>query len=218
MFVVPAIDAPNLAGARDLGFLTPAGADGAADLSGLRQAVASGAVRAVYVLDPGPDGSLGDVSWLAEARRAGTIALLAVQGILMTDLVRAADFVLPGAASFEKDACYTNDRGFVQAASQVVAPPGDAMADWQILVNAAVTLGVAVAYGSPAQVRADVAAAAPGKAGYADFARVTFRRPVAVRTPLKASNPSERLKWDALFKSRPGSKPPCGPDPTPTHE
>jgi predicted molibdopterin-dependent oxidoreductase YjgC len=172
----------------------------------------------VYVLDPGPDGSLGDVSWLAEARRAGTITLLAVQGILMTDLARAADVVLPGAASLEKDACYTNDQGIVQAASQVVAPPGDAMVDWQILVNVAVTLGVAVACGSAAQARADVAAAAPGKAGYADLARVTFRRPVAVRAPLEASNPSERLKWDSLFKSRPGSKPPRGPDPAPTHE
>jgi len=217
-FVVPAIDAPNLAGARDLGFLTPAGADGAADLSGLRQAVESGAVRAVYVLDPGPAGSLGDVPWLAEARRAGTITTLAVQGILMTDLARAADFVLPGAACLEKDACYTNDKGIVQAASQAVAPPGDAMADWQILVNVAVTLGAAVTCGSPAQARADVAAAAGGKAGYADLARVTIRRPVAVRAPLEASNPSERLKWDSLFKSRPGSNPPRGPDPAPTHE
>jgi NADH-quinone oxidoreductase subunit G len=217
-FVVPVIDAPNLAGARDLGFLTPAGADDAADLSGLRQAVESGAVRAVYVLDPGPAGSLGDVSWLVDARRAGTITLLAVQGILLTDLARAADFVLPGAAALEKDACYTNDKGIVQAASQVVAPPGDAMVDWQILVNVAVTLGVAVSYGSAALVRADIAAAAPGTTGYADLAGVTFRRPAAVRAPLKASNPSERLKWDSMFKSRPGSKPPRGPDPVPTHE
>jgi NADH-quinone oxidoreductase subunit G len=217
-FVVPTIDGPNLAGARDLGFLTPVAADGAADLSGLRQAVESGAVRAVYVLDPGPAESLGDVSWLAEARRAGTVKLLAVQGILMTDLARAADFVLPGAAYLEKDACYRNDKGIVQAASQVVPPPGDAMVDWRILVNVAVTLGVAVTYASAAQVRADIAAAAPGNTGYADLARVTFRRPVAVRAPLEASNPSERLKWDALFKSRPGSKPPRGPDPASTHE
>jgi NADH-quinone oxidoreductase subunit G len=217
-FVVPAIDAPNLAGARDLGFQTPAGADGSADLSGLRQAVESGAVRAVYVLDPGPAGSLGDLSWLVEARRAGTIKALAVQGILMTDLARAADFVLPGAASFEKDACYTNDKGIVQAASQVVAPPGDAMADWQILGNVAVTLGVAVAYATAAQVRADLAATVAGKAGYAGLASVTFRRPVAVRAPLKASNPSERLKWDSMFKSRPGSKAPLGPDAEPTPE
>ncbi len=53
-FVVPAIDAPNLAGARDLGFQTPEDAGGAADLSGLRQAVESGAVQAVYVRRPRP--------------------------------------------------------------------------------------------------------------------------------------------------------------------
>jgi predicted molibdopterin-dependent oxidoreductase YjgC len=136
----------------------------------------------------------------------------------MTDLARAADFVLPGAAYLEKDVCYTNDKGIVQAASRVVAPPGDAMVDWEILVSVAVTLGVAVAYASAAHVRADVAAVAQGKVGYADLASVTFQRPVVVRAPLKASNPSERLKWDSMFKSRPGSKPPRGPDPAPTHD
>jgi NADH-quinone oxidoreductase subunit G len=201
-FVVPAIDAPNLAGARDLGFQTPVGADGAADLTLLRQAVESGAVLAVYVLDPGPAGSIGDLTWLVEARRAGKVGLLAVQGVQMTALASAADFVLPGAACLEKDACYTNDKGIVQAAGHAVAPPGDAMEDWQILVNVGVTLGVAVSYASSAQVRADIAAAVQSKAGYADIARIVFGRPVVVRAPLQASNPSERLKWDTLFKDR----------------
>ncbi len=201
-FVVPAADAPNLAGARDLGFQTREGAGGAADLSGLRQAVESGAVQAVYVLDPGPPGSIGDVSWLVEARRDGKVGLLAVQGLQMTDLARAADFILPGAAYLEKDACYTNDKGFVQAASRAVAPPGDAMEDWQILVNVGVTLGVPVTYDSSAAVRADIAAAVQGKAGYAGVAGMTFGRPVVVRAPLQASNPSERLKWNTHFKDR----------------
>jgi NADH dehydrogenase/NADH:ubiquinone oxidoreductase subunit G len=201
-FVVPAIDAPNLAGARDLGFRTPEGADQSADLSGLRQAVESGAVQAVYAIDPGPSGSIGDVSWLVEARRAGKVRVLAVQGVQMTDLARAADFVLPGATFLEKDACYTNDQGIVQAAGQAVTPPGDAMEDWQVLVNVGVTLGVAVTYGSSAEVRADIAAVVRGKAGYADIAGIRFGRPVVVRAPLQASNPSERLKWDAVFKNR----------------
>jgi len=217
-FVVPPVDAPNLAGARDLGFQVPAGAGGAADLSVLRQAVESGAVRAVYVFDSGPDGSLGDVSWLAETRRAGTIKFLAVQGIQMTDLARTADFVLPGAAYLEKDACYTNDKGIVQGASRVVAPPGDAMEDWQILVNVAVTMGLPVSYASAAQVRAEIAAAAEGKAAYAAVAQMTFRCPTAARAPLQASNPSERLKWDSLFKSRSMSERAGTPDSAPTSE
>ena len=58
-FRVPAVDAPNVRGARDLGLV--AGAGEQADLSALREAVERGHVAALYVVDPGPEGSLGDV-------------------------------------------------------------------------------------------------------------------------------------------------------------
>src|SRR5574338_1607392 len=124
-FPVPPIDAPNVNGARDLG-LVAAGAQ-APDLSSLRSAVESGSVRVVYVLDPGPDKTLGDVQWLIDARRSGRLPLLIVQGVLMNELAEVADFILPGATYLEKDATYTNGAGRVQAASQVTLPPGDAM-------------------------------------------------------------------------------------------
>jgi NADH-quinone oxidoreductase subunit G len=217
-FVVPALDAPNLTGVRDLGLQAVATDNGGADLSALRQAIDRGEVRAVYVLDPGPAGSIGDVSWLIEARRAGTIEILAVQGILLTDLARAADFVLPGASYLEKDACYTNDKGMVQAAARAVAPPGDAMEDSRILVNVAVTLGIALTYVDPAQIRAEIAAALPDRAGYSDIARIGFARPVAARTSLQTSNPSERWKWDTMFKDLPPVKFKNGTDPTSKQE
>jgi NADH-quinone oxidoreductase subunit G len=205
-FTVPRVDAPNLNGVRDLGLRATACEDGSADLSGLRDAIGKGQVSAVYVFDPGPAGSIGDVSWLIEARKSGAIKVLAVQGILLTDLARAADFVLPGASYLEKDACYTNDKGLVQAAAQAVTPPGDAMEDWRILVNLAVSLGVGLTCTSSANIRADIAAGMADRPGYADIARVAFARPVVARTSLQTSNPSERRKWDALFKDQPPVK------------
>jgi NADH-quinone oxidoreductase subunit G len=202
-FTVPAVDAPNLDGARDLGLAVVGDASGAADLSALRTEVEGGGVPAVYVLDPGPAGSVGDVSWLIDARRTGRIKLLVVQAILMSPLAQAADFVLPGASYLEKDATYTNDQGRVQAAARAVAPPGDAMEDWQILVHVAVTLGVALTYTGPAAIRAEIAAAMPEKAGYAAIGRLEFARPRVAGTWLQTSNPSERLKWEALFKDQP---------------
>jgi anaerobic selenocysteine-containing dehydrogenase len=92
-------------------------------------------VKALYIIDPGPDGSLGDVSWIIAARQNGTLPLMIVQAVLLTPLAEAADFVLPGAAYVEKDAIYTNETGHVQASSSASAPPGDALEDWQILVN-----------------------------------------------------------------------------------
>ena len=123
----------------------------AADLSELRTAVDAGRVSALYVFDPGPDGSIGDTQWIVDARKRGTLPLLIVQGVLATDLARAADFVLPGASYVEKEASYTNDQGRLQGASRVIAPPGEAMEDWQILVNVGVALGVAFDYTSAAE-------------------------------------------------------------------
>jgi NADH dehydrogenase/NADH:ubiquinone oxidoreductase subunit G len=132
-FRVPTIDAPNVNGAKDLGLSVVATADGDADLSALRTAIDQDRVAVLYVVDPGPDGSLGDVSWLAEARKSGRVPVIIYQGVLQTELAKIADVVLPGAAWVEKDATYTNDQGMVQAASKAINAPGESVEDWQIL-------------------------------------------------------------------------------------
>jgi predicted molibdopterin-dependent oxidoreductase YjgC len=204
-FPVPPVDAPNLNGARDLGLVAAGGTQ--PDLASLRASVKSGAAKAVYVLDPGPEGNMGDVQWLIEARRNGRLPLLIVQGPLMSTLAEAADIILPGAAWVEKDATYTNGTGRVQAASQAVLPPGDAMEDWQILVNVAVSLGITPPnYTASAHVRADVAAALKGNAAYDGLTTLEFSRPVSARTWLQTSNPSERWKWDFMFQDLPPVK------------
>ena len=198
-FKIPATDAPNVNGARALGYDVGAGNDGLPDLKALRTAVEGGRVKALYVLSPGPDGSLGDVEWIAAARRSGSLPLLIVQGVVMSDLVSAADIVLPGAAYLEKDATYTNETGHVQAASRAAAPPGEALEDWQILVNVARSLGLTLAYTSADDVRRAIAAAMPGTP-YASIDKLTFTRVVPARNWLQASNPSERWKWDFMYQ------------------
>src|SRR3954465_1734207 len=59
-FRVPPVDAPNVNGARDMGFPITAGSDARADLSAFRQQVERGGVKAILVFDPGPAGSIGD--------------------------------------------------------------------------------------------------------------------------------------------------------------
>ena len=204
-FKVPVTDAPNVNGARDLGYDVGRGNDGPADLSELRKAVEGGRVKALYVIDAGPAGTLGDVAWVAEARRTGVLPILIVQGVLATDLTAVADIVLPGAAYVEKDAIYTNDQGRVQAASRAIAPPGEALEDWQILVTIGQSLGLTLPYKDANDVREALAAATPGTA-YAEAARLVFTRPVSARNWLQASNPSERWKWDFLFQDLPPVK------------
>lgn len=205
-FKIPVADAPNVNGARDLGLPVGGGNDGEPDVAALRQAVERGEVRVLYVFDPGPEGSIGDLSWVIEARGRGALPLLVVHGVLMTDLAAAADFVLPGASWLEKDASYTNDQGRLQGATRVIPPPGDAVEDWQIFVNLGLALGVRLDYASAARVRADIAAAMGDHPTYSAMTRLAFARPMSARHWLQASNPSERWKWDFLFQDLPPVK------------
>jgi predicted molibdopterin-dependent oxidoreductase YjgC len=202
-FTVPAVDAPNVAGARAFGFVPIGPADAAPDVSALRSAIEAGQVSALYVFDPGRDGTIGDTSWIVAARESGRLPLLIVQGVLLTELARAADFVLPGASSVEKEASYTNDQGRLQGTARAMAPPGDAMDDWQILVSLGQALGVPLDYGDPAQIRRAIAERVLELAGIQDL---SFSRAVSAQHWLQSSNPSERWKWDFMFQDLPPVK------------
>jgi NADH-quinone oxidoreductase subunit G len=207
-FKVPAVDAPNVNGARMFG-LVP-GEVGtqqtAPDVSALRAAAEAGLVSALYVFDPGPAGSIGDTTWIVSLRASGKVPLLVVQGIVATDLTRAADFVLPGASYVEKEASYTNEQGRLQGTSRAIPAPGDARDDWQILVHLSEALGVPLAYASPAAVRADIVTRFGGVKGFEGLTELAFSRPVPARHWLQASNPSERWKWDFMFQDLPPVK------------
>jgi NADH-quinone oxidoreductase subunit G len=204
-FKVPPVDAPNVNGARLFGLVRGQSGDqvGEADLSALKERVAAGKVSALFVFDPGPEGSIGAVDWILAARERGTLPLLIVQGVLLTALASAADFVLPGASFVEKEASYTNGKGRLQGTAQALPLPGDAMEDWQILVNLGVALGVPFDYATASHVRGDIAAHYAGLEGITSLA---FNRPVSARHWLQASNPSERWKWDFMFQDLPPVK------------
>jgi NADH-quinone oxidoreductase subunit G len=205
-FKIPPIDAPNVRGARDLGFPVAATTTGDADLSAFRQDVEGGRVKALYVFDPGPAGSIGDVSWIIAARKSGKLPFLLVHGVLLTDLAKAADVVLPGASWVEKDASYVNKDGRLQAAARAIPPPGESQEDWKIFTDVGLALGAAVSYTNSGEIRAELASAMAGNPAYAALTTLAFARPVSARTWLQASNPSERWKWDFMFQDLPPVK------------
>jgi NADH-quinone oxidoreductase subunit G len=207
-FKVPAVDAPNVNGARMFGLLPGAVGDETRepDLSAVRRAVEAGSVAALYVFDPGPEGSIGDTRWIVEARKSGAIGLLVVQGVLMTELARAADFVLPGASYVEKEASYTNQQGRLQGTSRAIPLPGEAREDWEILVNLGRALGVPFTYQSAADIRADIVSRFATVPGLQGVTTLSFNKPLEARHWLQASNPSERWKWDFMYQDLPPVK------------
>ena len=205
-FKIPPIDAPNVLGAEDLGFPVRRTQSGEADIQSFAREVGAGRLTALYVFDPGPAGSIGDVSWILNAKRAGKLPLLIVQGTLMSELANAADIVLPGATWVEKDATYVNSQGRLQAAARVIPAPVDAQEDWQVLVNIGLALGASVAYTDSGQIRSELATALRGNERYAALAKIEFAKAVPARSWLQSSNPSERWKWDLMFQDLPPVK------------
>ena len=108
----------------------------------------------------------------------------------------------------EKEASYTNDQGRLQGTSRAIPPPGEAMEDWQILVNLGAALGVPFDYTSagarPRRHRRAVRRRSPGCDGLDDARRSA--RPCRRAHWLQASNPSERWKWDFMFQDLPPVK------------
>ncbi len=200
-FRVSAVDAPNVQGAQAFGL-----AQAEPDISDLRRALDEGQIAVLYVLDNGPDGSLGDTAWVAEARKAGRLGVLIYQGVQATEIAKAADVVLPGAAWVEKDATYMNEQGRLQAASKVMNPPGESVEDWQVLTGVASALGLPLSYTTSQDVRRAMAAAMANTPGFEQLASQTFKRPLPLKHWLQASNPMERWKWNAMFQDLPPVK------------
>jgi NADH-quinone oxidoreductase subunit G len=203
-FKVPVLDAPNVNGARDLNLNVPADDATAPNLTGLRSAVEDGQVACLYVFDPGPPGSLGDTSWIVSGRESGRLPMLIVQGVFQSELTAAADVVLAGSTAFEKDGSFTNDQGRVQGAAAVITPPGDAQDDCLILANFGMLFGVTASTADRA--RTEIATELLHLGNYGALQQMMFKRPIAVRTWLQMSNPSERWKWDFLFQDLPPVK------------
>ena len=55
-------------------------------------------------------------------------------GMVLVGSVRHADVILPAAAHAEKAGTYTNTNRQVQMARPVIDPPGEARADWAVVV------------------------------------------------------------------------------------
>ena len=71
------------------------------------------------------------------------IEFLVLQDIFLNETARYADVILPAAAFAEKDGTFTNSERRVQRVRKAVEPPGQARADWEILLELARRCGAA---------------------------------------------------------------------------
>jgi NADH-quinone oxidoreductase subunit G len=152
---------PNSAGVKDMGI--PSGQESVEELI---RAILNGDVKVLY--SAGEDlfnfATADQHARLKEAL-AG-LELLVAEDYKLTETVRLAHVILPGASPYEREGTYTNDRGRVQRVRQAIPPPGTAKPDWEILS----LIGEAIeaesfGFGKPSEIMDEIAGHVPSYNG-----------------------------------------------------
>ncbi|HSE83001.1 MAG TPA: molybdopterin-dependent oxidoreductase, partial [Thermodesulfobacteriota bacterium] len=94
------------------------------------------------------------------------VPFLAVQDFKLTETVKLARMILPGATPYEKDGTFTNDEGRVQRVKKAISPPGSAKPDWEILSLLGKNFQKeSFTYTNPSQIMLEVAEKIPAYKG-----------------------------------------------------
>ena len=120
-------------------------------------------VRGMYVM--GEDIVVSEPDARSLEARMDQLDFVVVQDIFMNETCKWADVVLPAACFAEKEGVFTNSERRVQRVRKAVEAPGQARADWRILVDLANAAGGDWRYEDPAEVYAEMAALSPKFAG-----------------------------------------------------
>jgi predicted molibdopterin-dependent oxidoreductase YjgC len=104
------------------------------------EAAVAGKIRALWIIGTNPLVSFPNIDVLKHA--LGNLDFLVVQdGFHPTPTTELADLVLPAAIWGEKEGTYTNSERRVSKVNAAVAPPGEALADFDIFLALAELLG-----------------------------------------------------------------------------
>ncbi len=98
-----------------------------------------GSLSSLLVMGEDPVSAFPDGSRVMDALKL--LDFLVVQDIALTETAKMAHVVLPAASWPEKEGTFTNAEGITQRVSKIVDAPGQALPDWQILRNLALSMG-----------------------------------------------------------------------------
>ncbi len=133
------------------------------------EAAAGGELHGMLVLGENP--VISDANQALVRQALGKLEFLAVIDIFLTETAQLADLVLPAACYAERDGTFTSTERRVQRGRKVIEPPGDARADWQILVALLHRCGLKNDYTAPAEIMHEIASLTPSYGGI-DYSRL----------------------------------------------
>ena len=120
-------------------------------------------MRGFFVM--GEDIALSEPNVLQLEKGLNEVDFIVMQDAFLNETARFADVILPAAVFAEKEGTFTNSERRVQRVRKAVDPPGEARADWEILVMLANKMGANWSYKNPGEVYAEMVKDAPQFAG-----------------------------------------------------
>ncbi len=102
-------------------------------LTEVMEGAGDGKIKGLFIMGENPVISDADSNHVMHALK--NLDFLVVQDIFMTETAALADVVLPAACFAEKEGTFSNTERRVQRVRKAVEPPGQALADWQILME-----------------------------------------------------------------------------------
>ncbi|MBN2008545.1 molybdopterin-dependent oxidoreductase [candidate division KSB1 bacterium] len=120
-------------------------------------------IKAFYVM--GEDILLSEPNVLHLERALNNIEFLVIQEPFLNETSRFADVIFPAAIYAEKDGVFINSERRVQRVRKAVQPPGEALADWEILVQFANRCGADWNFPGPAEIYNEMVKDVPRFAG-----------------------------------------------------
>lgn len=152
--------------------------------------MANGEIKACWIVCTNPVATVPNRKTVITGLEAAEL-VITQDAFLDTETNRYADILLPGALWAEAEGIMINSERNITLMQQAIAPPGQAMADWQIIAKVACEMGFADAfsYNSASEVFDEIKLASNTKTGY-DLRGVSYER---LRTgPLQWPCPPEK--------------------------
>jgi len=112
--------------------------------------MAGSEIKAFFVM--GEDIVLSEPNVLKLEEGLNKMEFLILQDLFLNETARFADVIFPAAAFAEKEGVFTNSERRVQRVRKGVEPPGQAKADWEILVNLANACGANWHFNSASEI------------------------------------------------------------------
>jgi formate dehydrogenase alpha subunit len=116
--------------------------------------VKKGKIKGMYIVGENPVLSFPNSRLITEILTS--LDFLVVQDIFLTETAKLANVVLPAASFAEKDGTFTNFEGRVQMVQKAIAPLGESLPDWEIILRLADKMGAPMPYSSPQQVMDEI--------------------------------------------------------------